>query len=286
MKKIFIKTITVFFIILSMASVPVYASEDTYKSEKKPILDIIEEQKDVSKTDNIYKKQYYDEKLQDCDFSDDIIMKVYYEPMWEFAGEEIEEIVSEIGDKLISGYVVFEDKPIRIWEYKKDDKIRIDFVERYEECPTYLSDIVNSSIYDSKIKSAEREYSKVICFDGTNSMQGVVVYYLNGENSVVYYYETYSSSPLEFTLQDFQIYGTAYNEYLISDENNYSQNGMFLGGGTKTFATFVEQVDIQDYVQNDNPITKRAYMLFVGILLFFILICVYVVKVRLYNTEK
>lgn len=269
--------ISIFCIMLCVTNVTVYASEERHGSEKKPIIEVIKEQNDVKKTDKFFDKQYYDKNLQEYDFSDDIVMKVYYESMWHYAGEDIESVISEIDETFMKGYVVFEDEPIRIGEYKRGDTKKFSLDGKYEECPTYLSDIINSSIYNSE---KEGEYSQVICFDATNSMGGVVVYYVDGEDTIVYYYEDVSAEALRFNLKDFQTYGVAYNNYITSDENNYSENGMFLGGGTKSFATFVNQVDIDDYLKDNNSILSRTHI-FTGVAVLVVLLAsVCVIRIR------
>ena len=225
------------------------------EEEQRSILDVIQAQKDVR--------------------DDDIVMKIYYESMWEYSEEKMEDVISQIDNTFLQGYIVFDEMPISIGVYKRKGEMKVCLDKPYEVCPTYLSDIMNSSIYNSNI-ATDDEYSRVICFDGTNSLQGVVVYYINGENTIVYYYETYTSSPLEFTLQDFQVYGTAYYEFLTADENNYSGNGMFLGG-TQTFAFFISQVDINDLKKEDS-IGIEIYMLFGIIVVLVVLVVLYIKK--------
>lgn len=288
MRKIIVKSgiISIICVLFCVRNISFFASEENSASERRSIVEVIEEQKDVDGKENIFKKEYYNEDLQGYDFSEDVIMKVYYQSIWCYADLELEEIIEKVEDGPFVGYVALRENPIRIGDYQRNDTTVVELVECYETCPTYLSDIMQSAIYNSKKAVQGENYSKVVCFDDTPSNGNIIVYYVGEENTLVYFYETYTSGPVEYTLQEFQKYGKAYSKYLTSDELNYDENGNFLYGGSKSFATFVEQGDIEKYLTVDSAINVEKYGLLGIVILIILMAVIYMRKRFVKKSEK
>lgn len=265
---------------LCLTSVPVYASEKERKQERKSMVEVIKDQKTLKEDEDFFDTERYDASLKDYDFSNDAILKVYYRSIWEYAEKEVEEVVEKVEkNNRFPGYVVLQEKPILIGDTMEKGKSKIGIVEQYDTCPTYLRDIMESAVHNSKLVTMENEFSKVVCFDDTRSHGEIVVYYVGDKETLVYVYETYTASPLEFTLQEFQEYGEAYHEYLISDELNYDENGKFLYGGRESFTKFVGNEDLQDYINRDAT-TQTSYPIFIGAaVMVALLACVCVIKI-------
>ncbi len=288
MWKLLVKSgiVSVFCILFCLPNIVVFAEETSRASQGKTMLEVIKEQKDVDWTENIFKKEYYNEELQDYDFSNDVIMKVYYQSIWCYADLEVEEIIDNVEEGPFVGYVALRENPIRIGDYQRNDTTVVELVECYETCPTYLSDIMQSAIYNSKKAVQGENYSKVVCFDDTPSNGNIIVYYVGEENTLVYFYETYTSEPVEYTLQEFQKYGKAYSKYLTSDELNYDEKGNFLYGGAKSFATFVGQGDVEKYLAVETNINLEKYILLGIVILMILLTIIYMRKMFVKKSEK
>ena len=63
-----------------------------------------------------------------------------------------------------------------------------------------------------------------------------------------------SFQPEEFSLADFQKHGVAYNEYITSDEYNYTKDGEPLYGGTVSFVEFIHSDITKADQQPEFPI--------------------------------
>jgi hypothetical protein len=89
------------------------------------------------------------------------------------------------------------------------------------DAPTYIKDIMNSSIYESELHIPGMEYTKVICFDGYLFYSGIAVYYVGTDRTIVRYYDYSSVEGTDYLLEDFQIYAAAYYENMLlhGDEN-------------------------------------------------------------------
>ena len=137
---------------------------------------------------------------------------------------------------------------------------------RYDSLPTFLDDIVNSTIYDSPLNTTEEDFTKVVCFDSTNSYHGIFVFYIKEGNSIVRFYEDYESPATEYTLDDFKEYRVAYDDYISAYENNYDEFGHPLIGGNPSFAEFVTEYNEQKQEeQKQEAKPKQEWIIYVAV---------------------
>ena len=281
MKKIYmIILITLIFIMILTTCMSLQAEENIILSEKKPVLDIIKEQEEI----NILETIPCHKSLLQYDFSDDQILKFYFCPsFWSSVGDNIETLLTkaEIDHVFGEGYVILDDIPVLICELKKGNTTNLILVEEYDDMlPTYIKDIVNSSIYESELYENGTNYSKVICFNASRSRSGVIVYYIHEKNTIVRYYEHEYASGVDFTLSDFQTYGTAYYKYITSYEYNYDEDGDPISGGM-TLIKFIEDPP----AISDNNTQTSIWKIILIIASVVIVLCVIVISI-LYLKRK
>lgn len=226
-----------------------------------PIPEIIKNQGDITPDDDIYNKELYDESLLGYDFSDDVIVKVYPRVIWEWTKENADGIISKIKDDTDELYVVLRDPVLTV--AKRENGLFSIIGEPYypdydfrENVPTYLRDILNSSIYESELHVQGNGYSKIVCFDAANSYLGTMVYYVNSLNTVVRYYEYPTSESIDFALSDFQIYGYAFYQMQL----RYGD----LDGGA-SFSHFVANHSIEELTENTDKSNTNHLLWFVSI---------------------
>ena len=252
MKKICIFFLIVTLIIQSAACLSLSAEEA--QGDKTPVLDIVKNQGDILPDDDIYNRELYYGNLNGCDFSNDIIFKIYGGMIFEWVYEDVDDIIQKslsYWDIPWEWYVVYRERSLQIYKTSNDDYgKRIMLGDVYEEKPTFLSDIINSTIYSSKLHYPEEIYSKVVCFDAAIQLDGIVVYYVGNTQTIVRYYETHLSEPIDFTFEDYRMYTEKYREYLLSHPP-YNEKGEFMWGGVAvSFRDFVE--NFEEYTKNDE----------------------------------
>ena len=204
------------------------------------ILDVIIDNKPIA-SDDIYNSQLYDESLREYTINDKPLVKINYIPIWYHAGESIDDLIKTAERTWQETYIVLDKKPFGTFAKSSGENKIICKSNIYDETPMFLTDLINSSVLHSKLSPSNISYTNVLCFDAVKSHQGVVVYYISEENAIVYYYEDYSSNALQFTLGDFQKYGTEYYEYITSYEYNYNKNGEPLYSQGMSFKSYLEE---------------------------------------------
>lgn len=216
------KALICLMIVMSMLFTgPVFALAEPAEGQK-PILDVIRDQGDVLPTDNIYNTEKYDNSMEGYDISQDFMMKVYPCDIWGMVEESPDSILSSIKADMGILYVVFRENIFTIRELKDGtiskmyaDAERQPAYDFSKYTPTYIRDILNSSIYDSKLHMPSTEYSRVLCFDGENNHLGTFIYYISSEYTIVRYYDDHYSEGIDLMLPDFQVYALAHFENMI-----------------------------------------------------------------------
>ena len=196
-----------------------------------------------SANSEIFNNELYQGSMKEENLTDKTLVKLYYVPVWDFAGYEpadIEAKFKELGG--MTSYIVLDDEPyIALIEKSKDGKVTIDKKE-YSKSKTYVDDILTSAVFNTSIATNNTGFTDVICFDFDDGIMGTVVYYINGDDTVVMCYNDHYSEGVAYTLTDFQKYGTAYHNYISSYEYNYDENGNPLYGQSLSFNTYVADV--------------------------------------------
>lgn len=225
-----------------ISSLNVIADKENTTFDNSPILSVIKTQEGSSKLDpTLYQKEYYENSLQNFDLEGACILKIYDDSEMLFAGEELDVLLEKSEAVFSKRYVVFKKDDIKILFTEQKDNTHIVGIDgRYDITPRFLTDIAESSIYDSELVSDNTKFSMILCYDDTASHGGASVYYLSDNNGVVWYYETYFSEPVEFTLTEYKKYAVAYYEYISSYDFNYDENGEGKGGGG-SFVDFIKR---------------------------------------------
>lgn len=196
-----------------------------------------------SANSEIFNNELYQGSMKEENLTDKTLVKLYYLPVWTYAGlspNDIEAKLNDIGAMM--SYIVLDEEPyIAVVNTSKDSKITVDKKE-YGKSKTYVDDILASAVYDTPIAAKDIGFTDVICFDYERGILGTVVYYLNGDNTIVMCYSDHSSEGVAYTLADFQKYGTAYYNYISSDEYMYDEEGNRLYGQNISFNTYVTDV--------------------------------------------
>ena len=225
MKKIICLLLIITFALSLMT--PAYAEP---AEGQKPILDVIRDQGDYTPDSNVFNKEKYDETMEGCDFSEDLMLKVYATRVFDEAHLNLDELIKYCEKSVNKLHVVFRDELFTFIEKWDGSIISREQVLDYGEffcdvapadAPTYIKDIMNSSIYESKLHIPGMEYTKVICFDGYLFYSGIAVYYVGTDRTIVRYYDYYSVEGTDLLLEDFQIYAAACYENMLmhGDEN-------------------------------------------------------------------
>lgn len=201
----------------------------------------------------------YDDSMSGITVEDQPIVIIYNEMFWNRAEQSLEVMVKELTEKsILPDYVLLNETSTRIQTLQKSDgqmTIRVRETYAQDTLPTYLQDLISSNGTSCKILGENRTIANVICFDGSSSHQGIAVYYVTDSNDTyVRYYESRTDEAVEFSLADFQKHGVAYNEYITSDEYNYTKDGEPLYGGTVSFVEFIHSDITKADEQPEFPI--------------------------------
>ena len=235
MKKILVYLLVIVSLV-SAGDMLVYA-EPT--AGQKPILDVIRDQGDYLPTDNVFNKEKYDETMEGCDFSEDLMLKVYATRIFGHAHLNLDELIEYCEKSVNKLHVVFRNEPLAFFEKwdgttvsRSNDR---DFSNN--SIPNYVRDIMNSSIYKSELHIPGMEYTKVICFDGYLFYSGIAVYYVGTDRTIVRYYDYSSVEGMDLLLEDFQVYASAFYENML-------KNGHLNGGNS--FEYFVDNYTVEE----------------------------------------
>ena len=208
-------------------------------------------------TEILFNPKYYDQSMANVNVVGKPIVKCYNEIYWNLSGGELQAIIS-VADKSNSvDFIVFDDSNYRITKWQKNsDSVIISMNRIYFDSPNYLKDI-QSLTAQTKINNTQCNISNIICFDGSTSFMGILVYLITDQGTFVKYYENNSSNAMLFPEQEFKKRATKYYNFLISQENNYNENGEPVGGTNVNFSAFLQTHynDTSDeYVANNSKV--------------------------------
>lgn len=196
------------------------------------------------------------------------VLKIYHELFTPKVGEPLEtrlaEAEADYTQANYTDYVQLNTKPylIRMMNQNSNISVFIDR-ERYSSTiPTYIADIMELS--ETFMTEDTCVLEGIYCFDAETSHQGIAVYLKTNKGVYVRYYENSLSEAKLFTEADFRTWAGSYYQYLISDENNYNENGEAVGGGGMSFLSFMQNATgIGDDRVEDNPVNpdtrKKIY---------------------------
>lgn len=184
--------------------------------------------------DILFDTKYYDESLSQYDLSQKNIVVTYNFAYWEFFEDSLSDIVKYADAEKTIDYWILDSSPYRISKFQSNDKINIRLKATPTTCPTYLNDIIRAL----SVSSADKSPKNIICFDGSASHQGIVIYYVYENATEVVVYEDIASEALRLPLDKFQAYAEEYYSYITSDEVNYDEDGNPLYGGNVSFKEF------------------------------------------------
>ncbi len=184
------------------------------------------------------------------------ILNVFNSPFYySQIGETLDILLSSVKEdskKLHnSTYIALDDTPYLLKTFTKDNKTTISVTESYQssEIPNYILDIMALTKELTVVDKCNLQ--GVYCFDGSSSHQGCAVYLRTDKGVYVKYYESSASKAILFSENEFRAYASEYYEYLVSDDNNYDEDGEPIVGGTKSFLSFVESIN-SDAKENES----------------------------------
>lgn len=191
-------------------------------------------------------RKYLKENFADSGYHEQVVMRVFHDNGTDFK-YYIENSLDELLESdlyLLRDYTTIEENPsyFEIEENRDNKKIHVSEIVDFDYTPTYMRDIMNSSIYNSKLLKKDEQIKSVICFDGyqhnahDENNTGIFLFYLTGSNDgIVACYDGYSADPTEFRLNDFAELSAEYQNYF--KENIYMPPDEFVYG-TKAFTVF------------------------------------------------
>jgi hypothetical protein len=182
----------------------------------------------------------------------------------EDAGKDIDVIIDNHMTKTKNAllYAIFRDNTFicRVNEFHKDGKISYNLYDLYpDENSVLWDDIENSSFMKSSLFDVDSSFTKVICFDAYWNYDGIVVYYIQENSTVVWVYQDHYTPHVEFTLEKFNTYAKAFAESLIINDTDK----IFIG--IPSFLDFVKPYDegkipeVDSDNQNKESVDKEAY---------------------------
>ncbi len=211
-------------------------------AEQTSIVDIINKNTPASDSE-IFDTSLYQSNMQGEDLTDKTLVRAYYTSIWWKVSQSPDELIKIMNEGgLEDSYIVLSNDPYFALVEKKQGKISVSKNHEYRDDTKFIEDIKTSKVYQSKLIEANTEITGILCFDGNYEHNGVVVYYIAGDDTVVMYYEDYNSEAQVYTLSDFQKYGVAYFEYSTSYEQNFTEDGEPIYGGKISFNTYVADV--------------------------------------------
>lgn len=191
--------------------------------------------------ENLLNTDFYDDSLGGYDLSGKPVITLHFGLPWWSAHGEIEEMIAEA--KLCfhwpNQYVILGEKPLKISQYINDDGLPVFSLETiYDTTPMWISDIESAVMYDEQAGTLQN----IVCFDGSNRHDGMLVYYVYDNYFVAKYYE-YEGECLVLKEDEFKKYAKEYYELISSYEYNYDENGSFLYGNALSFNDFYKNYD-------------------------------------------
>lgn len=185
--------------------------------------------------------------IEDLNLSNVPILKIYNEVYWSLASAPAKEMIAEADmhaqTRNYKDYYILSKQPYRIRVSNNCEATKVS-----EELPQYINDIIGLS---NHITCGEKQFAikGVYCFDGSDSHDGIIVFILTDECTIVKYYEYPHSEAILLSETDFQVYANDYYEYLTSYDHNFNENGEPVGGGTLSFKAFIDS----RYIARNEP---------------------------------
>ena len=236
-------------IIASLVSVGSMLAYAEPAEGQKPILDVIRDQGDYLPTDNVYDKSKYGIAMEGYDLSDVFMVKVYLGTFLNHVDKPMEELKEQMREDLGILHVSFlSDNRIETFREWRgmitreliDENYRPWYVYNFnldDEYPKFVQDVLNSSIYQSKLHLSDTKYTEIVCFTGEMNHQPTCVYYIGDNRTIVRCYPNYFDEGFDLLLEDYKVYAAAYCEMQRS-------NGHLDGVGS--FLHFVDNHTVEE----------------------------------------
>lgn len=238
-------------LIMLSASISAHADNVDTTANEKPIIDVIKEQRDVDSTNIIFNRELYSDEILHYYISpENAILTTSVSSIWEWGGYDVDVAVEKSRSTFNEYYYVFDEVPLVVGPHVDGTSVGIREIE--EPIPTFIQDIIDSTIYQSELHTPGDEYTKIVCLDGNNMREGTTVYYMKDTGTIVRYYPDYLSPAVDYVLEDFQKYAAAYWEYVLACNHGYENTGPqsfldFVAAGGEYTAS-----DYADTSENEN----------------------------------
>ena len=175
--------------------------------------------------------------MEGYDFSNDLMLKVY--PSFSYYASSknmgIDDMIVAARSMIGTLHVVLRDGEIITFQEHPDGTYMtrenvISAPSYYDfniKTPTFVSDIINSDIYQSKLHTENNQYTRVVCFDEANAYSGAYIYYIGTERTIVRTYKNHSEPAVDLLLEDFQLYSAAYYADLKANPGQIGCAGVY-----------------------------------------------------------
>lgn len=245
---------------------PVFAEEKTDTIENNSIISTINRQEYKNELLEYINTYQENGNPFEYDIADNAVLRTVFHGIWYYDdigkitdSKELIAYIDEIEQHSRfedqKAYIVLAKEPVVVCSYIENGKVIMNIINPYEAAvPTFIQDIKNNSA----IHSDEDTYSEIICIDGTNSYEGIAVYYIREDGGgTVLYYEDYESDAYEFDYMSFQTYVKGYYDYITSDENRYNEAGEALIGNM-TFTGYVKKILNNELIVSEKQENKST----------------------------
>jgi len=166
------------------------------------------------------------------------IMKIYNEIYWACSNTNLNEILLYAEQSNVFDYVAFNEN-VRLRKIVSKELISIGFSPEKSSL-NYTNDIKEMSS-NFEIFGRQCQILNIYCFDGFSSHQGASIYFVTDQGTYIKHYENKHSNGIWFEEEQYKKYADEYYNYLISQENNYTENGEPIGGGNLSFISFINK---------------------------------------------
>ncbi len=252
MKKVLIILLTVICCLTSALSSVAKESKNVDSKFNESLKDSLLQNLTTKDKEILFNSKDLDSSVAKVDLSDKPIVKCYTEHLWGEFENGLQSAVSHGENAVMEPYyIVFDTQTYKIGRWTDNGVERAVVLDTYTELPRYLKDI---QLLDSEIKtdSSKHTIENIVCFDMSHSFFGIVVYLVTDGGNIVKYYEDETSEAMVFSEEEFKLRAKKYYDFLISPENNYDENGNFVGGNSVTFAGYVQNNPINSSENNSN----------------------------------
>lgn len=182
------------------------------------------------------------------------VLTVFNTISWRYAAyPQLEEGIALACEKAALRYVVWDDTLMLIRKSSVQKQyIVCTYDTVFDTVHTYVKDIASGSV-EQYFLGNKHTIENIICFDGANNHQAIIVYYITDGGTFVRYYEDMTADAIEYTFEEFQPYAAAYYALITSYEYNYNEKGQALYGGGVSFSEFMANPEkYQVPVTNDT----------------------------------